>query len=58
MTPLGHARAVHLDPSTDAAEVQYLLNITGEVVAVLAGSGTLSITAPEGLLALLGHTGA
>src|SRR5688572_20371792 len=53
LTPLGHARAVNLDPSTDPAEVQYRLNATGEVVSLLADNGTLSITAPEGLLGLL-----
>src|SRR5688572_6076297 len=53
LTPLGHARAVNLDPSTDPAEVQYRLNATGEVVSLLADNGTLSIAAPDGLLALL-----
>jgi DNA mismatch repair protein MutS2 len=53
MTPLGHARAMELEPSPDAAEVQYRLNATGEAVALLADGGTLSITAPEGLIALL-----
>ena len=53
MTPLGQARAISLEPSGDPAEVQYRLNATGEVVALLADSGTLSITAPEGLLGLL-----
>jgi DNA mismatch repair protein MutS2 len=53
MTPLGHARAMELEPSPDPAEVQYRLNATGEAVALLADGGTLSITAPDGLIALL-----
>jgi DNA mismatch repair protein MutS2 len=53
MTPLGHARALDLDPSTDASEVKYRLNLTGEVVALLGDAGTISIEAPEDLLALL-----
>ena len=53
MTPLGHARAMELEPSPDPAEVQYRLNATGEAVAMLADGGTLSITAPDGLIALL-----
>jgi DNA mismatch repair protein MutS2 len=55
MTPLGHARALELEPSIDAAEVQYRLDVTSEVVALLADAGTLSIEAPEDLLRLL-HT--
>jgi DNA mismatch repair protein MutS2 len=53
LTPLGHARALALEPSSDADEVRYGLNITGEVVALLADNGSLSITAPDGLLTLL-----
>jgi len=53
LTPLGHARAMALEPSPDPDEVRYRLNATSEVVALLADSGTLSISAPEGLLALL-----
>lgn len=53
MTPLGHARAMELEPSPDPAEVQYRLNATGEAVAMLADGGTLSITAPDVLIALL-----
>ena len=53
MTPLGHARAMELEPSPDPPEVQHRLKATGEAVALLAGGGTLSITAPEGLIALL-----
>jgi DNA mismatch repair protein MutS2 len=53
MTPIGHARAVELEPSTDPAEVQYRLNATGEAVALLADGGALSISAPEGLIGAL-----
>src|SRR6185436_6355174 len=53
LTPLGHARAMALEPSPDPAEVQYRLNATSEVVALLADAGTLTISAPDGLLAIL-----
>ena len=42
LTPLGYARVMALEPSPDPAEVQYRLNVTGEVVVLLANAGTLS----------------
>lgn len=57
LTPLGHARALGLEPSADHDEVRYQLNVTGEAVALLADAGTLSMTAPEGLLVWLGTLG-
>lgn len=53
LTPLGRARALALGPSGDPAEVAHRLNATSEAVALLAGGGSLSISAPEELLALL-----
>src|SRR5687767_12400317 len=53
LTPLGQARAMALEPSADADEVSYRLNATSEAVGLLANAGSLSITAPDGLIALL-----
>ena len=53
LTPLGRARALALEPSPDPAEVAHRLNATSEAVALLADGGSLSISAPEELLALL-----
>ena len=53
LTPLGRARALALEPSADSAEVAHRLNATSEAVALLADGGSLSISAPEDLLALL-----
>ncbi len=50
LTPLGRARALALDPSTEAAEVQYRLNATSEAVALLGAGSALTMTAPEALL--------
>lgn len=53
LTPLGRARALTLEPSPDAAEVAHRLHATSEAVTLLADGGSLSISAPDGLLDLL-----
>ncbi len=53
LTPLGRARALELAPSTDPVEVQASLDLTSEAVQLLADGGSLSIQAPEGLLAIV-----
>jgi DNA mismatch repair protein MutS2 len=53
LTPLGRARALELAPSADPREVQASLDLTSEAVRLLADGGSLSIQAPEGLLAIV-----
>jgi DNA mismatch repair protein MutS2 len=53
LTPLGRARALELAPSADPLDVQVRLDLTSEAVRLLADGGSLSIQAPEGLLAIV-----
>jgi len=53
LTPLGRARALALEPSPDARQVQQRLDTTTEAVALVTSGAGLDITAPEGLLDLL-----
>jgi DNA mismatch repair protein MutS2 len=52
-TPLGRARALDLEPSSDAAEVAQALALTSEGVRFTAAGGSLGLWAPEDLDTLL-----
>ena len=52
-TPLGHARALSLEPSTDIEEVQRRLDLTTEAVGLLKSAGRVALDAPEDLDAIL-----
>src|SRR5579862_682613 len=52
-TALGRARSLALEPATDPAEVAARLTLTAEAVKYTKDGGTLSISAPEDLAALL-----
>ncbi len=49
LTPLGSVRALALEPSGDAAEVQRRLDLTVEAVTFVRDDGSLGISAPEDL---------
>jgi DNA mismatch repair protein MutS2 len=49
LTPLGRVRALALEPSGDAAEVQRRLDLTVEAVTFVKDDGSLGISAPEDL---------
>jgi DNA mismatch repair protein MutS2 len=49
LTPLGRVRALALEPSGDAAEVQRRLDLTVEAVTFATDDGSLGISAPEDL---------
>ncbi len=53
LTPLGRARALSLEPSTDADQVRHRLDATSEAVALTTSGSGMDISAPEGLLDLL-----
>ena len=53
LTPLGREAALTLEPSSDVADVRVGLETTSEAVRVLADGGSLSLYAPDGLLAAL-----
>ena len=53
LTPLGRARALSLEPSTDAGQVRHRLDATSEAVALITTGNGMDISAPEGLLDLL-----
>ncbi len=53
LTPLGRARALSLEPSSDAGQVKHRLDATSEAVALITTGNGLDISAPEGLLDLL-----
>ncbi len=52
-TPLGRARALALEPSPDAAEVGRRLALTSEALAFVRDDGSLAVSAPEDLEAIL-----
>ena len=49
LTPLGRVRALALEPSGDAVEVQRRLDLTVEAVTFVKDDGSLGISAPEDL---------
>jgi DNA mismatch repair protein MutS2 len=53
LSPLGRDRAEHLAPVTDPQEVRRRLELTDEGVAFVRGGGSLAISAPEDLAAIL-----
>ncbi len=53
LTPLGRERARTLEPATDPDEVQAGLDLTAEAVAFTRDGGSLAITGPEDLDAIL-----
>jgi DNA mismatch repair protein MutS2 len=57
LTPLGREAALALLPSTDPAEVRIALETTSEAVRILNDGGSLSLHAPDGLLASLDALG-
>src|SRR5262249_44954465 len=50
---LGRARALALEPSPDTAEVGRRLALTAEALAFVRDDGSLAVSAPEGLEAIL-----
>src|SRR5690606_28777410 len=56
-TPLGRARLLALEPSTDPDEVRALLDLTLEAVAFERTGGSLGIRTPEDLIAILAALG-
>ncbi len=52
-TSLGRARALALEPATDAGDVQRRLDLTREAVALVASSRRLALDAPENLDGIL-----
>lgn len=56
-TPLGRARLLALEPSTDPDEVHALLDLTLEAVAFERTGGSLGIRTPEDLIAILSALG-
>jgi len=53
LTPLGRARALALEPSADAEDVQRRLALTTEAVAFVEDDGSLAVSAPEDLETIL-----
>src|SRR4029077_3892376 len=53
LTSLGRARAAGLDPSEDPVEVARRLALTTEADAFVRAGGTLALSAPEDLEAIL-----
>jgi DNA mismatch repair protein MutS2 len=56
-TPLGHARALALEPSTDPDDVRARLERTSEAVDYVRDGGSLTISAPDDLLSILSQLG-
>ncbi len=53
LTPLGRERADRLEPAVEPADVRRRLELTTEATTFTRGGGTLAISAPEGLAAIL-----
>lgn len=53
LTPLGRVRVHALEPATTLADVRDRLALTGEAVAFVARGGSLGVSAPEDLAAIL-----
>src|SRR5689334_14147144 len=53
LTPLGHVRALALEPATDADEIRARLSLTAAAASYVKSGGSLALSAPEDLASTL-----